>query len=167
MIDRLEALFHPEMRQKLGGRDHTTMLDFEAWLPRHQLDPRQPYRAYQHETFLRPCEAHGAAEAEQPRINYGRACLLQDLSAESLPPGFIALGTASRPPPSLAVVADQHDMIVCGHTKSVRSVGDAIRSRIRRVPGDQPIAPVRANCELFAVTRYRVLQHCHLHCDRS
>jgi hypothetical protein len=26
------------MRQKLGGRDHTTMLDFEAWLPRHQLD---------------------------------------------------------------------------------------------------------------------------------
>jgi hypothetical protein len=72
MIDRLEALFHPEMRQKLGGRDHTTMLDFESWLPRHQLDPRQPYRAYQHETLLRPCEAHGAAEAEQPRINDDR-----------------------------------------------------------------------------------------------
>jgi len=40
MIDRLEALFHPEMRRKLGGWDHTAMRDFEAWLPRHQLDFR-------------------------------------------------------------------------------------------------------------------------------
>ena len=118
MVDGLEALFHPEMRQKLGGRDHATVPDFEAWFPRRQLDLRQPYRAYEHETLLRPCEAHGAAKAEQPRVNYGRARFLQDLSVESLLPGFIAFGTAPRPAPSLAVVADQHDTIVCGYTES-------------------------------------------------
>src|SRR5262245_45218238 len=99
------------MRQKLGGRDHTTVRDLEARLPRHQLDFRQPYGARQHETLLMPCEAHGAAEAEQPRANDGRACLLQDFSAESLLPGLIAFGTASRPAPSHAIIADQHDMI--------------------------------------------------------
>src|SRR5262245_56593224 len=167
MIDRLEALFHPEMRRKLGGWYHTPMRDFEAWLPRHQLDLRQPYRAYQHETLLRPCDAHSAAEAEQPRINYGRACLLQDLSAESLLPGFIALWTASWPAPSFAIVADQHDTTIGGHAESIRPMGDTIRSRSRREPGDQPIAPVRVNRELLAVARYGVSQHCHPHCDQS
>src|SRR5262249_46289302 len=133
------------MRQKLGGRDHTAMRDFKAGLPRHQLNFRQPYGAHQHATLLRPREAHGAAEAEQSRVNYCRARFLQDLSAESLLPGFIAFWTAPWPAPSLAVVADQHDSIVCGHTESVRSVGDTIRSRIRREPGEHPIAPHRAH----------------------
>src|SRR5215510_933818 len=86
MIDRLEALFHPEVCQKLGGRYHTTMRDFETWFPGHQLDLRQPQRAYQHETLIRPREARGAAETEHPRIHDNRARLLQDLSAEGLLP---------------------------------------------------------------------------------
>jgi len=32
MIDRLEALFHPEMLQKFVGRGHAAMRDFEAWI---------------------------------------------------------------------------------------------------------------------------------------
>jgi hypothetical protein len=58
------------------------------WLPRHPFDLSQPYGAHEHETSLGPCEAHGAAEAEQARINDDRARFLQDLSAESLPPGL-------------------------------------------------------------------------------
>src|SRR6266540_5893908 len=151
IIDRLEALFHPEMLQKFGGWDHTTMRDFEARLPRHQLDPCEPYRANQHQTLLGPCEAHGTAEAEQPRINDGRAHFLHDFSAQSLLPGLITFGTATWPAPSLAIVADQHDAIVASHAESIRSVGSTLRSCSRRVPGDQPIAPIRANCERFAV----------------
>src|SRR5882672_2334124 len=166
MIDGLEAFFHPEMRQKLGGRDHTAMRDFEARLPRQQLDFSQPYGARQYNALLMPGEAHGAGEAKQPRVNYGCARFLQYLSAESLLPGFIAFGTASRPAPSFAIIADQNDMIVGGHAESIRSMRDTIRSRSRREPGDQPIAPVRVNRELLAVARYGVSQHCHPHCDQ-
>jgi hypothetical protein len=151
------------MRHKLSGWDHTAMRDFEARLPRHQLDLRQPYGTRQRETLLGPREARGAAEAEQSRVNYGRARFLQDLSAESLLPGFIAFGAAPRPAPSLAVLADQHNIIVCGNTESVRSMCDTIRINSRRKPGDQPIAAVRANRELLTIARYRVSRHCHLH----
>src|SRR6266508_619525 len=116
------------MRQKLSGRDHATMRDFEAGLPRHQLDLRQPYGAYKRETLLVPCKAQGASEAEQPRIHHGRARFLQDLSAECLLPGFIAFGTTPWPAPSLAIAADQHDMIVGGHTESIRAMGSALRN---------------------------------------
>ena len=128
MIDRLESLSHPEMRQKLGGWDHTTMRDFEAGLPRHQLDHCQPHRPYQHKSLLRPREAHGAAEAEQPRIHDDRARFLQDLSAESLFPGLITFGTAPWPTPSLAIFADQYDATVGSHTESIRSMGNSIRN---------------------------------------
>jgi len=30
MVDRLEAFFHPEMRQKLGSRDQATMRDLKV-----------------------------------------------------------------------------------------------------------------------------------------
>src|SRR6266545_2244544 len=128
------------MRQKLSGRDHATMRDFEAGLPRHQLDLRQPYGAYKRETLLVPCKAQGASEAEQPRIHHGRARFLQDLSAECLLPGFIAFGTTPWPAPSLAIAADQHDMIVGGHTESIRAMGSALRNCSGRAPGDQPLA---------------------------
>src|SRR6266545_8005053 len=158
MIDRLEAFYHPEMRKKLGGRDHTTMRDFEAGLPGHQLDLCPPHRAYQHETLLRTCEAHRAAEAEQPRIDDDRARLLQNLSAEGLLPGLIAFGTAPWPSPPLAMVADQHDTIVGGYTESIRSMGDTFRNHGRRMPCGQPIDAVRVNRELFAVSRYNVFR---------
>src|SRR5262245_1600868 len=161
MVDRLEALFHPEMRQKLGGRDHTTMRDFEAGLPRHQLDLCEPYGAHQYEILLRSCETHGAGEAEQPRTDDHRARFLQDLSAESLLPGFIALGTPSWPAPSLAILADQNDVIFGRHTESIRSMGSALRNCSSRVPGDRPLALIGSSRELFAVARYSVLQHCH------
>lgn len=167
MVDRLEALFHPEMRQKLGGRDQATMRDFEAGLPRHQLDLRQPYRAHQYETLLKSCETHRAGEAEQPCINDDRAGFLKDLSAESLFPGLISFGTPSWSAPSLAILADQYDVIFGRHTESIRSMGSALRNCSGRAPGNQPLALIGASRELFAIARYRVPQHCHPHCDQS
>ena len=111
---------------------------------------------------FRPGKAHGAAETEQPRVNDSGAGFLQDFSAECLLPGFTAFGTASWPSPSHAITADQYNTIVGSYTESIRSVGNTIWSCIRREPGDQPVATVRANRELFAIARYNVSRHCHL-----
>jgi hypothetical protein len=73
---------------RLAGR---AMRDFGARPPWRQLDLSQPYRAYQSETLLVPCEAHSTGEPEQPRINDNRARFLQDFSAESLLPGLGAM----------------------------------------------------------------------------
>lgn len=43
VIDRLEALFDPQMCEKLSAWNQTTMRDFELGLPRHQLNLCQPH----------------------------------------------------------------------------------------------------------------------------
>src|SRR5688572_7043622 len=100
------------------------MRDFEARLPRQQLDLCPPHRAYQHETLLGPTQAHGSAVAHQSRIDDGGTRFLQDLAAEGLLPRLIAFGTTAWPAPSLAIVADQYDTIVGGHTERIGSMGN-------------------------------------------
>src|SRR6266567_4748097 len=99
-VDRLESLFHPEMRQQISRWYDPTMYNLEPRLPWHQFDFRPPHRANQHATLLRTSEAHATAEAEEPRVAHNGTGLFQDLSAKSLLPGLITLGTAPRPPPS-------------------------------------------------------------------
>src|SRR5207249_2681893 len=106
---RLESLFHPQVRQQLSRGNDPTMYNLETRFLGHQLDFCPPHRADQHQTFLPTREAHGTAEAEQPRIAHDGTCLFQDLSAQSLLPRLIRLGTAAWPAPSLTIVADQHD----------------------------------------------------------
>src|SRR5262249_48715961 len=78
-------------------------------------------------------------------------------------PRLLAFGTTARPPPTITIVAYQNDATVACYTQAIRSVSRTHRNRGWRVPGDQPIAPVGANRELFAVARGPTLQHCHLH----
>ena len=68
MVDRLESLFHPEMRHQLSRRDDPSMCNLETRFPGHQLDFCPPDRADQHETFLRTREAHATTEAEEPCV---------------------------------------------------------------------------------------------------
>src|SRR5260370_2199827 len=159
MVDRLESLFHPEMRHQLSRWDDPSMCNLETGFPGHQLDFCPPDRADQHETFLRTREAHATAEAEEPCVTNDGTSLLQDLSTKRLFPRLITLGTAPWPPPSLTITADQHHAIAGSYAECIRSVDLARRRRDRRVPSDQPIPSIGTNGKIFAVARDTTLTH--------
>src|SRR5258708_20118231 len=104
MVDRLESLFHPEMRHQLSRRDDPSMCNLETGFPGHQLNFCPPDRPDQHETLFRACEAHATAEAEEPRVTHHGTSLLQDLSAKRFSPTLITLGPPPYPPPSLPLL---------------------------------------------------------------
>jgi len=86
VVERLESLFYPQVRQQLARWNHATISNLEAWLPRIQLDLRTPHGADQPKPCFRAREAHAAAEAEELCVTDDRACLLEDLSTERLFP---------------------------------------------------------------------------------
>src|SRR5262249_17072885 len=128
------------------------MQDLETRLPWHQLDFSPPDGADQHASFLRAGKAQTSAESEETRAAHSRTCLFRDFSPKGLLPGLITLGTASRPAPSLAVIADQYDAVAAHDAQPIRSVWRSHGNRIRRVPRSQPVTAVRPNRELFPIT---------------
>jgi hypothetical protein len=139
------------------------MCNLELGFPRPQLNFCPPDGADQHQTSLRTSEAHATAETKEPRVAHDGTRLFPYLPAKSLLPGLITLGTAPWPPPSLTIIADQHYAPVGGHAETIYPMGLAPRNRARRTPGDQPIAAIRSNRELFAVARDTTLKHSYLH----
>jgi hypothetical protein len=139
------------------------MCNLELGFPRPQLNFCPPDKADEYQTFLLASEAHATTEAKEPRVAHDGKRLFPYLPAKSLLPGLIALGTATWPPPSLTIIADQHHAPVGGHAETIYPMGLAPRNRAWRTPGDQPIAAIRSNRELFAVARDTTLKHSYLH----
>src|SRR5262249_33474921 len=86
--------------------------------------------------------------------------LFRDFSPKGLLPGLITLGTASRPAPSLAVIADQYDAVAAHDAQPICSVWRSHGNRIRRVPRSQPVTAVRPNRELFPITGHTSAMGC-------
>ena len=112
------------------------MADFEAWLPRDQLDVRTAQRADEHETFFEPRNAHSGAEAEEPCVTDDRARLLEDRATESPYPRLVAFKTAAGPSLSLTIVGDHGDLITNRDTEGVGSMRRTLRDSGGRVSSD-------------------------------
>lgn len=106
-------------------------------------------------------EARAPAESEKACAAHNRTRLFHDFSVKGLLPGFLALGTASRPAPSVAVIADQDDTILIRYTETICSMRGTSGDRCRSVPSREPVAAVRINRELFAISGDTTLSRFH------
>src|SRR5215471_19378188 len=68
IVDRLEAILHPKVREQLTRRNDPSVRDLEAGIPRHQINFRPPNGANQDEALLRTREASTSAESQEPRL---------------------------------------------------------------------------------------------------
>src|SRR6266567_2154870 len=121
MVNRLEAFFHPEVREQLVRVNKPSMRDLETRFPWHQINFGPPDGAGQHEALLPAGEAYATAESEESRLAHHATCLFQDFPAERLLPRFVTFGTASRPAPALGIITDQHDAAVRRYAQTICS----------------------------------------------
>src|SRR5258707_409514 len=140
MENRLEAFFHPEVREQLAGVNKPPMRDLETRLPWHHINFGPPDGTDQHEALLPAGEAYTTAEPEESRLPHDATCLFQDFATKSLLPRFVTFGTASRPAPAPGIITDEHDVAVRRYAQTICSMRRSRRDLAGRMPSGQPIA---------------------------
>lgn len=134
MVDRLEAVFHPEIREQLCRGNNAPVCDLESRFPWHQVNFRSPNRADQDESLLRAREAYTTAETEKSRLSHDATGLLRNLPAKSLLPRLVTLRAASRPAPALAIMTDQHHAVFCRYAETICAMRSSRRGLAGRIP---------------------------------
>src|SRR6185437_4342901 len=152
-VDRPGTRFDPQLSGQVGRWYRPAERDLVFRPPWPQGDLGAPDRADENEPLLAAADAPSPDEAEQPRPGHRGARLLQDLPAERLLPRLAGLGTATRPPPALAVLADQDHLALGRDAEGVGSVPLAGGRGGRRMPRQPPVIAVGGRRHLLTVQR--------------
>lgn len=141
-------------RERVACRHQSPFDDFKSRLPREEGDVGQPDRADEDQAALVTLKTFSAAEAEQAHSVDGGASFFAYLAAKGLFPRLLTLGPAGGKVPSVAVLRDEHEVLICRHANAGRAVSLPFRRGIAEMPRRSP--PLAGG---FKLEGFAILEH--------